>query len=219
MTQRLWQNPLTALNLRMHHEQIGFIGWHHVMGNHGAQPDQGGISFSPLAPRRCRTSSQRPVVLHARAQGSSGRRPTSSSRCPDTRTSRKCCSARRVCAAGLSKRQDRVDMSSISPIETKAYASRINELAANISTRRYRAAKSGKERGADDMIGGPHSAFDKVKSVFELMGRTSRWSAATAMARPQGRQSDHRRAQHRSGGRSAAVRVQAGADRPRSGRR
>jgi 2-hydroxy-3-oxopropionate reductase len=72
----------------------------------------------------------------------------------------------------LSKGKTVVDMSSISPIETKKYAKRVNELGCEYLD----APVSGGEVGAKNaaltiMIGGPQSAFDKVKPVFELMGK------------------------------------------------
>ena len=75
-------------------------------------------------------------------------------------------------AEGLAKGKTVVDMSSISPIETKKYAKRINELGCEYLD----APVSGGEVGAKNaaltiMIGGPQSAFDKVKPVFELMGK------------------------------------------------
>jgi 2-hydroxy-3-oxopropionate reductase len=65
-----------------------------------------------------------------------------------------------------------VDMSSISPIETKAFAARIEAL----GSRYLDAPVSGGEVGAKAgsltiMIGGPQAAFDEVKPLFELMGK------------------------------------------------
>jgi 2-hydroxy-3-oxopropionate reductase len=65
-----------------------------------------------------------------------------------------------------------IDMSSISPIETKAFAARIEAL----GSRYLDAPVSGGEVGAKAgsltiMIGGPQAAFDEVKPLFELMGK------------------------------------------------
>jgi 2-hydroxy-3-oxopropionate reductase len=65
-----------------------------------------------------------------------------------------------------------VDMSSISPIETKKFASRINQLGCQYLD----APVSGGEVGARAasltiMVGGPEEAFGKVRPLFELMGR------------------------------------------------
>ncbi len=75
-------------------------------------------------------------------------------------------------AAGLSAGKTVVDMSSISPIETKKFASRINELGCDYLD----APVSGGEVGAKNaaltiMVGGPQAVFDRVKPLFELMGK------------------------------------------------
>jgi 2-hydroxy-3-oxopropionate reductase len=75
-------------------------------------------------------------------------------------------------AEGLSKGKTVVDMSSISPLATKEYAKRINELGCDYLD----APVSGGEVGAKAgtltiMIGGPEAAFEKVKPLFELMGK------------------------------------------------
>ena len=75
-------------------------------------------------------------------------------------------------AEGLSKGKIVVDMSSISPIATKEFARKVNALGCEYLD----APVSGGEVGAKNaaltiMIGGPQSAFDKVKPVFELMGK------------------------------------------------
>ena len=73
---------------------------------------------------------------------------------------------------GLAKGKTVIDMSSISPIETKKFAARINELGVDYLD----APVSGGEVGAKNaaltiMIGGTQAAFDRVKPVFELMGK------------------------------------------------
>ncbi len=65
-----------------------------------------------------------------------------------------------------------VDMSSISPIETKAFAKKINELGCDYLD----APVSGGEVGAKApaltiMVGGPEATFERVKPLFELMGK------------------------------------------------
>jgi 2-hydroxy-3-oxopropionate reductase len=75
-------------------------------------------------------------------------------------------------AAGLSAGKTVVDMSSISPIETKVFAERINGLGCDYLD----APVSGGEVGAKAgtltiMVGGPQAAFDRVKPLFELMGK------------------------------------------------
>ena len=75
-------------------------------------------------------------------------------------------------AAGLTHGKIVIDMSSISPTETKTFAKRINDLGCLY----YDAPVSGGEVGAKAasltiMIGGPEDAFDRVKPLFELMGK------------------------------------------------
>jgi len=75
-------------------------------------------------------------------------------------------------AEGLSKGKIVVDMSSISPLETKKFAERINKLGCEYID----APVSGGEVGAKNaaltiMCGGTQAAFDKVKPLFELMGK------------------------------------------------
>jgi len=75
-------------------------------------------------------------------------------------------------AAGLSKGKVVVDMSSISPIATKVFAKKINALGCDYLD----APVSGGEVGAKNatlsiMVGGPDSAFERIKPLFELMGK------------------------------------------------
>lgn len=75
-------------------------------------------------------------------------------------------------AAGLSPGKLVIDMSSISPIETKTFAAKINELGCDYLD----APVSGGEVGAEAaaltiMVGGPESAFAKALPLFELMGK------------------------------------------------
>jgi 2-hydroxy-3-oxopropionate reductase len=75
-------------------------------------------------------------------------------------------------AAGLSQGKTVVDMSSISPIETKEFARRINALGCDYLD----APVSGGEVGAKAgtltiMVGGPQAAFERIKPLFELMGK------------------------------------------------
>lgn len=75
-------------------------------------------------------------------------------------------------AAGLGKGKTVVDMSSISPIETKTFAAKINALGCDYLD----APVSGGEVGAKAasltiMVGGPEATFEKVKPLFALMGK------------------------------------------------
>jgi len=75
-------------------------------------------------------------------------------------------------AEGLSPGKIVVDMSSISPIATKAFAARVNQLGCDYLD----APVSGGDVGAKAasltiMVGGPERAFEKVKPIFALMGK------------------------------------------------
>ena len=75
-------------------------------------------------------------------------------------------------AEGLSAGKIVVDMSSISPVETKNFAARINALGCDYID----APVSGGEVGARNatlsiMCGGEEAVFGKVKPLFELMGK------------------------------------------------
>ena len=75
-------------------------------------------------------------------------------------------------AEGLSKGKTVIDMSSIAPVETKAFAKRINDLGCEYVD----APVSGGEVGAKAasltiMVGANPATFDKVKPIFELMGK------------------------------------------------
>lgn len=75
-------------------------------------------------------------------------------------------------AEGLSAGKTVVDMSSIAPVETKDFAKRINALGCDYLD----APVSGGEVGAKAasltiMVGGPQRAYEKVKPLFELMGK------------------------------------------------
>jgi len=75
-------------------------------------------------------------------------------------------------AEGLKAGKTVVDMSSISPLATKGFAKRINELGCDYLD----APVSGGEVGAKNatlsiMVGGPEAAFNRVKPLFEAMGK------------------------------------------------
>ena len=75
-------------------------------------------------------------------------------------------------AAGIGKGKIVVDMSSISPIETKVYAKKVTALGCDYLD----APVSGGEVGARNatlsiMVGGDQKVFEKVKPLFELMGK------------------------------------------------
>lgn len=75
-------------------------------------------------------------------------------------------------AKGLTAGKLVIDMSSISPLDTQAFAKQINALGCDYLD----APVSGGEVGARDatltiMVGGPQKAFERAKPLFDLMGR------------------------------------------------
>ena len=75
-------------------------------------------------------------------------------------------------ASALTAGKTVIDMSSISPMDTKAFAQKINDLGCDYLD----APVSGGEVGAKAasltiMVGGPEAAFERVKPLFELMGK------------------------------------------------
>ena len=91
---------------------------------------------------------------------------------PDTPDVEKVLFGNNGIAEGLSRGKTVIDMSSISPIETKKFAKKINELGCEYVD----APVSGGEVGAKNaaltiMVGANQAAFDKVKPVFELVGK------------------------------------------------
>jgi 2-hydroxy-3-oxopropionate reductase len=75
-------------------------------------------------------------------------------------------------AEGLSAGKIVIDMSSISPIETRKFAARIAELGAHY----FDAPVSGGEVGAKAasltiMVGGPESLFSQIEPILRLMGK------------------------------------------------
>ena len=75
-------------------------------------------------------------------------------------------------ASGLSTGKVVVDMSSISPIATKEFAKKINALGCDYLD----APVSGGQVGAQNatlsiMVGGEEKVFEKIKPIFELMGK------------------------------------------------
>ena len=91
---------------------------------------------------------------------------------PDTPDVEKALFGKDGVAEGLSAGKIVVDMSSISPIETKVFAERIKKSGADYVD----APVSGGEVGAKNaaltiMVGASEAAFAKVKPLFELMGK------------------------------------------------
>nr|WP_114393785.1 2-hydroxy-3-oxopropionate reductase [Oleisolibacter albus] len=91
---------------------------------------------------------------------------------PDTPDVEKVLFTKGGVAEGLSAGKIVVDMSSISPVATKGFAKRVNELGCEYLD----APVSGGEVGAKAasltiMVGGSEAAFATVKPLFELMGK------------------------------------------------
>ena len=91
---------------------------------------------------------------------------------PDTPDVEKVLFGENGIASGLSKGKTLVDMSSISPIATKEFAKKINALGCDYLD----APVSGGEVGAKNatlsiMVGGDEKVFEKIKPIFELMGK------------------------------------------------
>ncbi|ABP34174.1 2-hydroxy-3-oxopropionate reductase [Polynucleobacter asymbioticus] len=91
---------------------------------------------------------------------------------PDTPDVEKVLFGEHGLASGLSKGKVVVDMSSISPIATKEFAKKMNALGCDYLD----APVSGGEVGAKNatlsiMVGGEEGVFNKVKPIFDLMGK------------------------------------------------
>jgi 2-hydroxy-3-oxopropionate reductase len=91
---------------------------------------------------------------------------------PDTPDVERVLFGARGVAEGLSPRKLVVDMSSVSPIETRRFAGQINALGCDYLD----APVSGGQVGAKSatltiMVGGPEAAFERVRPVFALLGK------------------------------------------------
>lgn len=91
---------------------------------------------------------------------------------PDTPQVRDVLFGERGVAGGLTKGKLVIDMSSISPIETKAFAARINSLGCDYLD----APVSGGEVGAKAatltiMVGGEEEPFERARPIFEKLGK------------------------------------------------
>jgi 2-hydroxy-3-oxopropionate reductase len=75
-------------------------------------------------------------------------------------------------AEGLSKGKTVIDMSSISPIETKDFAKRVNELGCDYLDAPVSGGEVGAKAGAlTIMVGGEQASFDAAMPLFEIMGK------------------------------------------------
>ena len=75
-------------------------------------------------------------------------------------------------AEGLTKGKTVVDMSSISPMETKVFAQKINALGCDYLDAPVSGGEVGtKAASLTIMVGGPEAVFERVKPLFEKMGK------------------------------------------------
>lgn len=75
-------------------------------------------------------------------------------------------------AEGLSKGKIVVDMSSISPVETKEFAKKINALGCQYLDAPVSGGEVGAKAGTlSIMVGGEQATFDLVRPLFDLMGK------------------------------------------------
>ncbi len=112
------------------------------------------------------------VVVHATPQGVAAASEIVFLMLPDTPQVEEVLFSGDGIAAGLSAGKIVVDMSSISPMATKEFAKRVEKSGGSYLD----APVSGGEVGAKAasltiMVGGPQATFDKVKPLFELMGK------------------------------------------------
>ena len=91
---------------------------------------------------------------------------------PDTPDVEKVLFSKGGVAEGLSKGKIVVDTSSISPIATKDFAARVNAMGADYLDAPVSGGEVGAKAGSlTFMVGGPEAAFERVKPLFEKMGK------------------------------------------------
>ena len=154
--------------------KIGFIGTG-IMGRHMARHLQDGGHELFFCPHRKPTPSE--LLEGGGSDCASGRELAERSdvvitMVPDTPQVADALFSDEGVLAGLSAGKLVIDMSSISPIETKAFAARINEAGCDYLD----APVSGGELGAKGgtltiMVGGSAAAFARARPLFELMGK------------------------------------------------
>ena len=75
-------------------------------------------------------------------------------------------------AEGLTPGKTIIDMSSISPIETKQFAKRMNDLGCDYLDAPVSGGQVGARAGSlTIMVGGEQEVFDRIKPLFDLMGK------------------------------------------------
>lgn len=91
---------------------------------------------------------------------------------PDTPQVEEVLFAANGCAEAQLKNKILVDMSSISPLETKAFAKRINQLGADYLDAPVSGGEVGAKQGSlTIMVGGDEGVFGRVKPLLALMGK------------------------------------------------
>ncbi|MGF6190011.1 2-hydroxy-3-oxopropionate reductase [Serratia sp. 2723] len=91
---------------------------------------------------------------------------------PDTPQVEEVLFAANGCAEAPLKNKIVVDMSSISPLETKAFAKRINQLGADYLDAPVSGGEVGAKQGSlTIMVGGDEAIFGRVKPLLALMGK------------------------------------------------
>jgi len=153
--------------------KIGFIG----LGIMGAPMARHLIAAAPhlfvytrsKVPEAIATSS---ATQCTHARGVAARADIIFTMVPDTPDVEKLLFGEDGIAAGLTPGKTVVDMSSISPIATKVFADKIKALSCDMLD----APVSGGEVGARNatlsiMVGGDEAVFERVKPLFELMGK------------------------------------------------
>lgn len=91
---------------------------------------------------------------------------------PDTPQVEEVLFAANGCAEAQLKNKILVDMSSISPLDTKAFAKRINQLGADYLDAPVSGGEVGAKQGSlTIMVGGDEAIFGRVKPLLELMGK------------------------------------------------
>ena len=91
---------------------------------------------------------------------------------PDTPDVEKVLFGENGVADGLSAGKIVIDMSSISPVETKQYAEKINALGCKYLDAPVSGGEVGARAGSlTIMVGGDQETFDKAKPLFDLMGQ------------------------------------------------
>jgi 2-hydroxy-3-oxopropionate reductase len=91
---------------------------------------------------------------------------------PDTADVEKALFGENGVASGLDAGQTVIDMSSISPIETKGFAKRINQLGCEYLDAPVSGGEVGAKAGTlSIMVGGSEATFSRFKPLLELMGK------------------------------------------------